>query len=124
MTAAEPPGSVTRSSSPYHVEHDVCAGPDAHLGIHVFARSARSSLPVVAAEALVVDVTPEVDVVLRVRDGNLLTGPVAVSGTALHVYFAVAVAVVDVEPLDVDEDARGVAGHAAHSGDVAVPRLQ
>ena len=42
----------------------------------------RSSLRVLAADALVVDIAPELEVVRYVRDGNLLAGIVLMGGAA------------------------------------------
>jgi|SRR5271166_5048676 len=74
-------GAVVLSLS---IPHKTSA-PDKAL-IAAFSSSREgSSLPVVAADALVVDITPELDVVLRVWDGNLRAGIVVVSGAALRV---------------------------------------
>ena len=67
-----------------------------------------------AAHAFVVDIAPEVAVVLGVRDADLL-------GPLLHdAAGQVEVAGVEVEQLDVVEDPFGIEGDAAHRRAVAV----
>jgi hypothetical protein len=77
----------------------------------------RSSL---AAEAFVVDVTPEIAVVLSIGDRDSLAGGVVMA----HAAGELQLLGVNVEPIDVVEDAFGVIDDPAGGGTVPVPRRQ
>src|SRR5690349_11905268 len=83
----------------------------------VLGHSARAGLP---AYALVIDVAPEVAVVLSVGDGDLFAGVAQMRRRGAEIQFLC----VDVEPIDVIEQAVCVVDDAAHRGYVAVARLQ
>jgi len=70
-----------------------------------------------AAETFVVDITPEIGVVLRIRDGNSLAGMVVSADAVRESQFFC----VNVESVDIVEHAFGVVHDAAHRGAVAVP---
>jgi hypothetical protein len=77
----------------------------------------RSSRP---AETFVVDITPEIGVVLRIRDGNSLAGMVVSADAVRESQFFC----VNVESVDIVEHAFGVVHDATGSWAVPVSRRQ
>jgi hypothetical protein len=72
----------------------------------------------VTADAFVVDIAPEIAVVLSVRDRNFLAG--LIHGVAGQIQLTG----IDVEQLDVVEDSLDVVDHPTHRRSVAVSRPQ
>src|SRR5690348_15103292 len=136
MTKAASPRSVSSGACHHRSVRSVRCGIWARLGekTPVARRSAvgaltvpfrrvqllcEASMPAVsslAADAAIADVAPELPVVLGVGDRDLLAAGLLLRDAVAHREFFR----VDVEPVDVEEDAFGVIGYAAGSRRVTV----
>jgi hypothetical protein len=99
---------------------EACVGHWVDSGFTPAAALDRQHFLSVSADAFVVDVLPEVDVVLGVRDLDHLDGPIGLAQPTLHFQLFD----VDVEPVDAVEDPFRIIDDATGRRDVAVPRYQ